>query len=140
MPHAQTKAFQHVASSSATFFKEALYPEQQRAGTVRAIRRARDRRTQFFAGLFGDPAWDMLLELYAAELEQRRLSIGDLCNGSGVPGTTGLRWIDVFERRGLISKRSDPLDARRVHVSLSPDASTLMNAYFASVTNGLHVL
>ena len=100
---------------------------------VRAIRRARDHRSRFFSPtLFSDPAWDMLLELYLAELEQRRLSTSAVSDAAGVAGTTGLRWLDVFTAQGLITKQSDPLDARRVWVRLSPRGLVGMHAYFAS--------
>src|SRR5437762_3206264 len=51
---------------------------------VRAILRARRSRDRFFdASLFADPAWDMLLELYLAELlGERRLSVGSLCQSA----------------------------------------------------------
>jgi DNA-binding MarR family transcriptional regulator len=82
--------------------------------------------------MFSDPAWDILLELYIAEWEQRRLSITALSDRSGVAGTTVLRWLELFEREGLISKRCDPLDRRRVYVSLSALGIRAMQAYFDS--------
>jgi DNA-binding MarR family transcriptional regulator len=97
------------------------WPEHQKhIEAARAMRRARRRRSRFFEPtMFSDPAWDILLELYIAEWEQRRLSITALSDRSGVAGTTVLRWLELFEREGLISKRCDPLDRRRVYVSLS---------------------
>ena len=98
---------------------------------IRRILRERTRRTQHLkASLFGEPAWDMLLELYASEIEQRRISVTSLCLASGVPATTALRWISALEREGLIQKRSDPLDGRRAHVSLSTKGLNAMFAYF----------
>jgi hypothetical protein len=112
----------HGSSSSAV-------TEQQ----VRAIIKARRGRDHFFpAGLFADPAWDMLLELFAAELGQRRMPVSRLCAGAAVPSTTALRWIASLDREGLISKSSDPLDGRRVFVRLSGRGLEAMTAYFAS--------
>lgn len=105
--------------------------------SVRDILRARARRADFFsARLFADPAWDMLLELYAAELDQTRISVGTLCLGSRVPATTGIRWIYTLEREGLINRDADPLDRRRFFVSLSPAASDAMTAYFSGTSAG----
>lgn len=110
--------------------------DHARAQAIKCLRRNRRRRSQFFnAGLFSDPAWDMLLELYLAQVEQRRLSIGGLCSAAEVPLTTGLRWIDAFSREDLLRKAADPLDARRVWVSLTPEAATAMNAYFDDLPN-----
>jgi hypothetical protein len=56
---------------------------------IRAVIRARRLRNQFFADeLFADPAWDMLLDLFAAGLEKRRVSVSSLCIAAAVPPTT----------------------------------------------------
>ena len=99
--------------------------------TVLALRRKRER--YFDATLFAEPAWDILLELYAAELGQRRLSVSSLCIGAAVPATTALRWIGVLERKGMIRRTPDPRDRRRVFVALAPDALTAMDRFFADV-------
>jgi len=66
---------------------------------VRAVIRARRARAQFFeATLFADPAWDMLLELFASELGTERMSVTALCAGAAVPPTTALRWIPPTRR------------------------------------------
>lgn len=94
---------------------------------VRAILRARRQRDQFFPdGFFADPAWDILLELYASELSGCRLSVGSLCLGSAVPMTTALRWIRALEEKGLAVRSPDPFDARRVFISLSQRGSETM--------------
>ncbi len=101
---------------------------------VRAILKMRRVRDRFFDGeLFADPAWDMLLELYASELGQQRLSVGCLCVGAAVPATTALRWISTLENKGLVERRADPLDARRFHLSLSTLGLKAMEGYFGSI-------
>jgi DNA-binding MarR family transcriptional regulator len=100
---------------------------------VRLILKARRSRDKYFpANLFADPAWDMLLELYAAELGQRRMSISSLCIGAGVPATTALRWISTLEKNCLLDRSNDPFDGRRVWVYLSAAGSEAMTAYFTS--------
>jgi hypothetical protein len=66
---------------------------------VRRILRARRIREQTLGSdLFADPAWDLLLEAFAADLGQRRISVADLCCASPVPSTTALRWIQKLEQ------------------------------------------
>jgi len=101
------------------------------AADIRRAIKARRNRDQFLPGhLFADPAWDMLLELYAAELDQTRLSISILCDRAAVPATTALRWISTLEKEGLIDRRGDPLDARRIFVRLSAMGVICMEGYF----------
>ena len=98
----------------------------------RAIDERRNRDKFFPKNLFADPAWDMLLELYAAELGQIRVATASLCAGAAVPPTTALRWISTLEREGLIDRRNDPLDGRRIFVALSAKGVSSMEAYFES--------
>jgi DNA-binding MarR family transcriptional regulator len=97
---------------------------------VRKLIAARASRRHFFsAELFADPAWDILLELYALHCEQRRISISKLCLAAAVPSTTALRWLDKLQADGTIMRAADPLDSRRVRVSLSPAAVEAMKSY-----------
>ncbi len=99
---------------------------------VRAILKGRLDRTGFFPPhLFADPAWDMLLDLYAAHLGQRRVSVTSLCIAANVPTTTALRWISTLEGEGLIERRADPLDGRRFFISLTREAIRSFEQYFA---------
>lgn len=93
----------------------------------------RDRERFFGNDLFADPAWDILLELYAAALGQYRVSVTSLCVAAAVPGTTGLRWIKNLEDSGLIVRKADPMDGRRHFLMLSERALGTMNAYFRTV-------
>ena len=108
--------------------------EPVHAITVRAVIRARRMRANFFGGqLFADPAWDMLLDLFAAELEYTRVSVSSLCIAAAVPGTTALRWIGTMLDVGLLDRTADPLDRRRAYLSLSPTASDGMRRYFTAL-------
>ena len=98
------------------------------------ILHARRRRCLYFGNLFGEPAWDMLLELYSAFLEQRRISVSSLCIASAVPATTALRHIGYLEKAGLLTRRGDPLDRRRVFVALTATALEALGSYFRWLT------
>lgn len=101
---------------------------------IREAIRARRMRDQHFGnGLFEDPAWDMLLDLFAAELEHAQVSVSSLCIAAAVAPTTALRWISRMTDAGLFERRPDPFDRRRAYMALSPRASASMRAYFAAV-------
>ncbi len=100
---------------------------------VRATIRARRMREQFFrAELFADPAWDMLLDLYAARLEGRRVSVSSLCIAASVPPTTALRWIGTMHDADLFGREPDPTDKRRAHIKLTDHCANAMRGYFAA--------
>jgi DNA-binding MarR family transcriptional regulator len=109
-------------------------PQRERYAEVLAIRQgllARQQRGRFFnPRLFADPAWDMLLELYAASLTERRLTVSRLAERSGVPLTTALRWIVTLEQEELIDREADRFDRRRIFLSLTDKGRSAMSAYF----------
>jgi DNA-binding transcriptional ArsR family regulator len=101
---------------------------------VRDVIRARRLRDRFFeGGLFEDPAWDMLLDLLAAQLERAQVSVSSLCIAAAVPPTTALRWIAKLTDAGLLEREADPFDKRRAYLKLSPAAAAAMQRYVAAV-------
>jgi DNA-binding MarR family transcriptional regulator len=86
----------------------------------------RARRDLLGANLFSDPAWDMLLTLFAAAERSEMLSVSQLCASSAVAQTTALRWVDSLETAGLVTRALDPGDARRTLIALSPAARDKM--------------
>ena len=94
--------------------------------------RSRNLRGQFFSkGLFADPAWDMILDLYVSEIIRIRVSVSSLCIASNVPASTALRWMNVLESEGLVSRSPDAHDRRRYFVSLTKMGLGAMNGYLA---------
>lgn len=77
---------------------------------------ARRRRRRVFGeddGLLGDPIWDALLELFVAETDGRSVSTTSLVLAMHLPPSTGLRWIDHMEEKGLLTRIVDERDRRR---------------------------
>lgn len=94
------------------------------------IYRERQRRREFFGeDLFGEPAWDMLLDLYIAEKKNKRVSVTAACIGANCPGTTALRWLQQLEERGLLVREADKKDGRRSFVRLSEQGYAKMTDY-----------
>lgn len=86
--------------------------------------------------LFGEPAWDILLDLADAEAAGERLQVTSVCIGSCVPTSTALRWVKVLEDRGLVRREHDQIDARRTFVRLTKLGAERMERYFAEVSRG----
>ncbi|EIZ80144.1 regulatory protein MarR [Novosphingobium sp. Rr 2-17] len=102
----------------------------------------RRRRTKIFKSedLFGEPAWDIMLDLFIATKERRRVSVTSACIGSAVPSTTALRWISILEKQGFLVREADLGDARRVYVKLSARGYAAMLEYFASASRSIVLL
>lgn len=109
------------------------------AEIARSTYRDRRRRGNIFAdpALFGEPAWDILLDLFIAAKERKRLPVTSACIGAAVPATTALRWLTVLEEKGLIIRENDMNDARRVFVRLSTEGYEKMVAYFSEVSGDM---
>lgn len=71
-------------------------------------------------GLFGEPAWDMLLEVFVHQAEGRPISTSSLCIASGLSMTAALRVVPRMEEAGLVQREPDPGDGRRNFIVLTP--------------------
>jgi hypothetical protein len=79
--------------------------------------------------LFGEPAWDILLNLFIAACEGRRLSVAAVCADAGAPESTALRWIAVLEKRGMIVREGEREHAL---LKLSAIANAGLAGYFGA--------
>lgn len=61
----------------------------------------------------GEPTWDMILDLYIADREGRRVDVSSLCLASGVAHTTANRYVNLLVDDELISKIGDADDGHR---------------------------
>lgn len=82
-----------------------------------ASRRLRD--GLFPPGLFGEPAWDILLDLFAAEAEGKPVDVSSACVAAAVPQTTALRYVGRLEAIGLVRRRPVATDRRRSMLHLT---------------------
>ncbi|WP_299192451.1 winged helix DNA-binding protein [uncultured Erythrobacter sp.] len=115
-------------------FSDPMHVRQLNAQIAREIYSTRRRRSTIFGNpeLFGEPAWDILLDLYVAHVEGKPVSVSSACIGSAAPPTTGLRWLGVLAEHDLILREHDPDDQRRVLVRLTEEGLAAMDEFFAS--------
>lgn len=84
---------------------------------AKRIHQSRQKRNRLLpAELMGEPAWDILLDLFAAS---NHVSVKHIALTSGVPVTTALRWLALLESHDLLSKEVSACDARRANISLT---------------------
>jgi len=97
--------------------RPAPLPLAEFARCLYASRRLRD--GLFPPGLFGEPAWDILLDLYAAEAEAKPVDVSSACVAAAVPQTTALRYVGHLEAIGLVQRRPVASDRRRSMLHLT---------------------
>jgi DNA-binding MarR family transcriptional regulator len=83
--------------------------------------------------MFSEPAWEMLLNLYAAE-GAGRLTVSGLALQSGSSKATALRWIDYLEHERLIEREAHPTDQRVAFVKLTEEGKEALGGYLSDVT------
>jgi hypothetical protein len=118
----------HLAGATAQKPTSSATVQQRIAAEINA-RRQRERR--FGSKLFSDPAWDILLALYAARLRSEAVSATELCIASTAPAGVALRWISVLERDQLLVQHDEPKNPCRVRLELTDKGADLMYEHFA---------
>lgn len=103
-----------------------------------AWQRRRDRRLG--EGIFGDPAWSMMLELYGAELLSLPMPVSSLCIAAETPATTALRRLAELESAGLVERRPDPKDRRRVFIALTDEGRERLELCLESLMNDVEAI
>ena len=107
---------------------------RQWGAMARTIHRERLRRANYLPSeLFGEPAWDILLDLsYAAKVRRLR-SVKSACLSSQVPEATALRYIEMLVGFGLVERIDDKTDRRRKFVRLTSMGERKMQDYLCSM-------
>ena len=89
-------------------------------------------------GLFGEPGWDILLDLFASEAEGKSVTVGSACLASAVPASTAIRYVSELERRGLIVRKPSVTDRRTQVVTLTESAHAEMTALLKRLRDSRH--
>jgi DNA-binding MarR family transcriptional regulator len=102
------------------------------ANQIYQSRRARDQSFPH-PQIFGEPAWDILLDLYIRQARGETVSVKSATIGSAASASTALRWLKVLEEEGLISSHGDASDSRRRLVSLTPEGFERMTRHLTEI-------
>ena len=97
--------------------------------SILAYRRARE--SEFGRDLFSDPAWDMLLELLAAHLGDRRVTLCDLARSIAIPTSTARRWAAALAEHDLVIFPGEPREEGLAFVDLSLAGASAMKRMMA---------
>ncbi len=102
------------------------------ASWIFTTRRLRD--DTFGPGLFADPAWDILLDLYAARARGEKVQISSVSPMSGVPPSTARRWVRKLIDLRLLERSKDRNDRRLSFVKLTDEGAGRMSSFFEKLS------
>lgn len=133
---------QAIAAAGSTLdYLAAIAGLGERAGQGRSLpemvrrlyeeRRERDRC--FPPGLFGEPAWDLILALFVARHEGRSMSVRSACEAAGAPKTTGRRLLARLEESGLIAVRRANGARKGLRVELTEEGCDRLADYLTRI-------
>jgi|AraplaCL_Cvi_mCL_1032061.scaffolds.fasta_scaffold00043_13 DNA-binding MarR family transcriptional regulator len=101
----------------------ATEPDELLAVVAKRIIRLRKKKASMFdQGIFSEPAWDMMLDLFIEESMGRDVPLTSVAIASRVPLTTALRYLKVMENQKLVNRFPHSRDGRVSHVRLTEDA------------------
>lgn len=100
------------------------------ARLARQLLRERRQRDSFLGKEhFGEPAWDIILDLFASQVEGRPVSVTSTCIGAEVAVTTGIRHLAHLEEAGLVVRERAEADGRMCYVRLSQATMQKVSTY-----------
>jgi hypothetical protein len=101
---------------------DVAFDDTELALVAQSLYQMRRRRADAFpTGLFAEPAWDILLDLFCSTVGGKRISTKSLCCAADVPTSTALRWIGILEEKGMLRRWTPPDDQRLTVVHMTPD-------------------
>jgi len=86
----------------------------------------------FSLAIVRSPAWDMMLDLYAAEHNGYRSQTTYLIQAADAPHATGLRTLTDLEEQGIIVRFQLPGDRRSRYVRLTEAGRARLEEYLLS--------
>lgn len=130
----------HPVKPASFTLRSAVPPEED--GDDRACRNAetvlrrRILRRQLVGSpeLFGEPAWDMLLDLFIHESKGQHLSMSSLCATAGIPNSSAMKLAQRLCEAGILERTPDIFDGRRTLMKIAPEVAHRLRAYFAEGT------
>src|ERR1044072_6407591 len=127
----QTSSFDYRQTTSATATDQGQERPQARAWAERLSAERRRRDALFPDGLFGEPAWDLLLAMFVARDKGQAMILCRAYKAAGVSDTTGRRLLDRMEEDGLITRRRAPRSRKMRIAELTDLAVERLTDYLA---------
>jgi DNA-binding MarR family transcriptional regulator len=124
-----------IKSRCDTFPETALQTERRYEVAYRAAVQSRRLRANHFSSqdMFGEPAWDILLDLYIHQIRNDEVSVKSANFDSSAPASTEQRWFRILEDQNLIFSVEDPTNPRRCFIRLTPAGYESLTRYLNEI-------
>jgi len=111
----------------------------QHSHTIAMLQRVRAaQRALLPARLSALPSWDILLTVAGFAASGRRECISTVARAAAVPFSSAQRCIETLEAAGLVLRSADPLNQRRLFVTLTPLGRSNLDAMLTENPPTLH--
>lgn len=120
----------HDAHETAKHRAAARFAQVQVAKRDRASRLA-----HLPSELFAEPAWDIMLELYAFHLVGREVPQSDLLIRINVPPSTSIRWSKMLEAEGLVTRKAHDGSGDVTAITLTRKGIHALDRYFDNASS-----
>jgi len=101
---------------------------------AREYRARRSRERYFDRRLFGEPAWDILIDLFIQQSSGKTVSVTSAAIASQVPVTTALRHLAALQKAGLVERMRSAADARVKLLRLTKEGYTRVGSWLMDRT------
>jgi DNA-binding MarR family transcriptional regulator len=109
-------------------------PQQSTAELALRVLRARKSFTQGLPrDLFRDTAWLILLELFVAHENHRNVCVKQVMLASDESPAGIIRRLDRLEMAGLLTRRADPNDNRRILIALTETGRASISSFLRTM-------
>lgn len=119
-------------------------PPALKDGILRVARRTwqaqRERELILGPSVVADPAWDILLDLFIARMEEREVTVRSACSATAVSEATVVRWVAQLVQAKLVLRVADTADPRNVRLALTEEGLNRMCDYFIRTSPDLDIV
>ena len=100
----------------------------------REYRARRSRERYFDRKLLGEPAWDIMIDLFIQQSSGKTVSVTSAAIASQVPVTTALRHLAALQKAGLVERMRSAADARVKLLRLTKDGYVRIGSWLMDRT------
>ena len=98
------------------------------------LRRMRERH--FGTELFGEPAWDVMLQLMIARIDDKELRLSELAGNPASPAVVTRHYVEELIEAKLVDRFDNAEDERDFYLTLSSEAARRMAELYRARTRG----